>query len=68
MRKLSPTERSSEIENLVAHLTTLLENWDRGPNVVITKPREDPSTLEEDKEENSMRILATKMNVANAVD
>ncbi len=68
MRRLSPTERSSEIENLVAHLTTLLENWDRGPNVAIIQPREDPSTPEEDEEEDPMRILATKINSANAVD
>ncbi len=68
MRRLSLTERSSEIENLVAHLTTLLENWDRGPNVAITQLREDPSTPEEDEKEDPMRILATKINSANAVD
>ncbi len=68
MRRLSPTEQSSEIENLVPHLTTLLENWDRCPNIAITQPKEDPSTPEEDEEEDPMRILATKINSANAVD
>ena len=68
MRRLSPTEQSSEIENLVAHLTTLLQNWDRGPNVAITQPKEDPNTPEEDEKEDLMRILVTKINSANAVD
>ena len=64
-KPLSPTERSSEIENLVVQLTTLLENWDKGLNVNITQSREDPIPKEE---ENPMRILATKINSANAVD
>lgn len=68
MRRLSSTEQSSEIENLVAHLTTLLENWDRGPNVAIIQPREDPSTAKEGEKEDPMRILATNINSANAVD
>lgn len=65
----SPTEKSSEIEKLVAHLTTLLENLDKGPNLVaITQPREDLSTPEEDEAEDPMRILVTKINSENAVD
>ena len=64
-KPLSPTERSSEIENLVVQLTTLLENWDKGPNVNITQSMEDPTPEEE---EDPMRILATKINSANAVD
>lgn len=56
--QLSPTEKSSEIKKLVAHLTTLLGNWDKGPNLVaITLPREDLSTPEEDEAEDLMRIL-----------
>ena len=68
-KPLSPIEQSSEIEKLVAYLTILLENWNKSPNiVVITQPKKDLDTSEEDKEEDPMRILYTKINSANAVD
>ena len=65
-KPLSLTKRSLKIENLVVHLTTLQENWDKDLNVSITKSKEDLSTPEE--EEDPIRILATKINSANAVD
>lgn len=56
-----------EIENLVIHLTALLENWDKDPNVSITyKLREDSSLP--DMEEDSIKILAMKINSANTIN
>lgn len=57
-KPLSPIERITEIENLVIQLTTLLDNWEKGPSVsIVTQSREDPTPEEE---EDPMRILATK--------
>lgn len=65
----SPIEQSSEIETFIAHLTTLLEDWDKGQNLVAaTQQMEDLDTTEEDEEEDPMMILATKINSANAVN
>lgn len=35
-KPLTSAERSSEIGNLIVHLTAILDNWDEGPNVSIT--------------------------------
>lgn len=64
-KRLSPIERNMKIENLVIQLTTLLENWDKSPNVSITQSKED-FTIEEKKD--PIRILAIKINSANVVD
>lgn len=68
-KPLSPTKQSSEIENLIVQLTTLLEDWDKAPNVSFTQSGEDPTPEKEQLlEEDPMRILATKINSANAAD
>ena len=68
-KPLSPTEQNLEIEKVVAYLTTLLENWDKGPNIVaITQPKEDIDTPKEDEKKDLMRILITMINSANTVD
>lgn len=64
-KPLFPIEHSLEIENLIVQLITLLGNLDKSPNVNITQSRKDPTPEEEG---DPIRILATKINLANAID
>ena len=60
------TKRSLKIENLVVHLTILQKNWNKGLNISITKSKKYLSTPEEEKD--SIKILAIKINSANAIN
>lgn len=67
-KPLSYIEQNSEIKNLIIHLTTLLKKQNKDLNIAAIQLNEDSNTLEEDKKEDLMKILATKMNSANAVN
>lgn len=68
----SSSEQSSEIEDLIVQLITLLENWDKdgGTNVNVTQARHNPTPDEEPllHEGGPTVVLATKINSANAID
>ena len=66
-QKTPPLEQSSEIENLIVQLTNLLGSWDvndEGIEVRLTQTEEDTKPGYKDP----LRILATRINLANAVD
>lgn len=61
----TPGEQSSEIEDLVVQLTHLLGAWENDDNIkVMSAQAEESGPMHEDP----LKILATKINSANAVD
>lgn len=65
-KKTIPLEQSSEIEDLIVQLTHLFGAWDddEKTKVMTTQAEENSEPMHEDP----LRILATKINTANAVD
>lgn len=64
-KPLSLIIRSSKIEHHVVHLMALLVDQNKGPNFSITQSKVDPNIA--DEEEDPMRLLAIKINLANAI-
>lgn len=65
-KSLSPMECIKKIENFIISLIILLDNWEESPSVsIVTQLKEDFTPK---KEEDSIRILATKINLANAIN
>ena len=63
-QKSTPVEQSSEIEDLVVQLTHLLGAWEEDNINAMATQAEESESIQEDP----LRILATKINSANAVD
>ena len=63
-QKSTPAEQSSEIEDLIVQLTHLLGAWEEDNINAMATQAEESESIQEDP----LRILATKINSANAVD
>ena len=67
LQKAPSPERISEIKNLIVQLTYLLEAWDKNDEDIsanLTQTEEDTELGHDDP----LRILATRINLANATD
>ena len=63
-QKSTPAEQSSEIEDLIVQLTHLLGAWEEdNTNAMASQVEESES-----KQDDPLKILATRINLANAVD
>lgn len=63
-QKSTPAEQSSEIEDLIVQLTHLLGAWEEDNTNAMASQVEESESAQDDP----LKILATRINLANAVD